>query len=518
MAKTKKQIQRETRRKKTTLKGRKKASMRGGQSKYIFPESLKLGDSKSDFTDITSDEILKKMSSQNYPKFYEELKLFTSTLYNKITNEILKPDRNIRHHCEENVVKNIRSVSENIQSLNQYDGLNKTITRLNDIELFTFLSYLLDYLKIEQDENCKQLKYGRITCKCYNKIKGNKTHKKPSNYTALVIPKRRTLNTNAISKYGPNSSNYHGLGRTSNLKMLENTAIYNRLNRNLSGTNNNNPAYTNVEHANAFQEARRVNGNNPNPLYSPRNGDKPLVQRKPNGIYHATRGLNHNNNTQNKSKSKLDSFEDIKNKISDTEFRYFRYGLCNDPEPTETCKNKLAGLSDPKRKAYNLRLEEENRKKALETSNSNTALTPDHNNKQTPPQENNYNSLLTNKSRNNPSNKSDVSSNASNKSTIFQKGNNSVTHTLKNHSNFEIVNNQLNNKANTTYGSVLTTIPVGNQLNNKANNAYENVPATIPVNNQWNIKNNRRNLLNKGPPLRPQSQTQRQRRLQTRIQ
>jgi len=293
MAKTKKQIQRETRRKKTTLKGRKKASMRGGQSKYIFPESLKLGYPNSDFTDITSDEIFKKMSSQNYPKFYEELKRFTITLYNKITNKIRKPDNNIRHHCEENVFKNSRSVSENRQSPNQYDespnqydDLREPIKGLNEIELFAFLSHLLDYLKIEQDGNCEELKYGRITCKCYNKKhKKHVTKESLSNYSSP-----RTLRKSILSTEGTNLSNYHRLDVPPNLEMLGDTS-YNRLNKNPSRKNSK---YSGLS-GNPSQSRRPTESpynivNNPlykgnNPYYSePRNipGNNHVYESIPN--------------------------------------------------------------------------------------------------------------------------------------------------------------------------------------------------------------------------------------------
>jgi hypothetical protein len=221
MAKTKKQIQRETRRKKTTLKGRKKANMRGGQDKYTVPENLELNNPNSDFTDITSNNIFLNMSKKIYPEFYENVEEFiakknyankttylrtlsaylnkeeensddiksvvyglrdliipdnmtqelkssllkyTKDLYNNIIYEFTKPG-NIVNPCHDIFIAKVGTETPNILNKKQLEKFEKMKAK----KLHEFFSYLLDYLKFDPADKCMPLGRGKIRCACYNK-------------------------------------------------------------------------------------------------------------------------------------------------------------------------------------------------------------------------------------------------------------------------------------------------------------------------------------------------------------
>jgi hypothetical protein len=221
MAKTKKQIQRETRRKKTTLKGRKKANMRGGQDKYTVPKNLELNNSMSDFTDITSNNIFLNMSKKIYPEFYKNVEEFiakknyadkttylstlhkylnngkenpddiksvvyglrdliipdhmtqelkssllkyTKDLYNNIIYEFTKPG-NIVNPCHDIFIAKVGTETPNILNKKQLEKFEKMKAK----KLHEFFSYLLDYLKFDPDDKCMPLGRGKIRCACYNK-------------------------------------------------------------------------------------------------------------------------------------------------------------------------------------------------------------------------------------------------------------------------------------------------------------------------------------------------------------
>lgn len=332
MAKTKKQIQRETRRKKTTLKGRKKANMRGGQDKYTVPKNLELNNPMSDFTDITSNNIFLNMSKQFYLKFYQNVEKFiakknyankttylrtlrnylnngkenpddikyvvyglrdliipdditkklkssllkyTKNLYNNIRNEFNKPD--IRENpCSNIFIANVGTKTPIILNKKQLE----TITNMRDPkELFEFFSYLLDYLKFDPDDKCMPLGRGKIRCACYNKTEMTEipAYDSDAQTTSSQEPEYAILGQSALRTGATANSNTH----------------YDRLNKN--------------RQSREYAKLSRVHNRNHtmvnNPLYKGKNPyySEPVNPPRNNGVYASINNImgDQNNNYTN---------------------------------------------------------------------------------------------------------------------------------------------------------------------------------------------------------------------------
>lgn len=172
---------------------------------------------------IKNQDLIKDTSSSNLRKILLE---YTIHLYNNIKNEFNRPD-NIKHctpiikhgtHINKRKLAPI-AIILNVDEENQIRDM-----KINN--LFAFFSYLLDFLKIEQDDDCNVNINKTITCKCYNKQKkltGYSMQKNNNIYSVLnkstKAPYRVNINYNKLVKPNKTNNPYSKLSVNSSQKI-----------------------------------------------------------------------------------------------------------------------------------------------------------------------------------------------------------------------------------------------------------------------------------------------------------